>query len=133
MTCGVLVTDGTHLLICHPTNGRVWDIPKGKKEQGEEMDEAASREMLEETGLMVSPDRLDLMGIYAYKPEKDLVLFRHVVGGMPDPSTLFCTSEFDDQGTMTKEMDGYAVLPVAEAIGMLNRELAAIVSRIFHV
>ena len=53
---GVLVEDGDRYLLVQrgkePRKGR-WAVPGGKVERGERLKEAAAREVLEETGLVV--------------------------------------------------------------------------------
>jgi 8-oxo-dGTP pyrophosphatase MutT (NUDIX family) len=46
---GVVVLDGTVLLV-HRLRYDDWSLPKGKLEEGETFDQAALREVLEETG-----------------------------------------------------------------------------------
>ncbi|WP_035795007.1 NUDIX domain-containing protein [Kitasatospora mediocidica] len=43
------------------TKTPVWTIPGGKVEEGERLDEAAARELLEESGLVVPPQELRLV------------------------------------------------------------------------
>lgn len=61
---GVAILWGTKILLVHPT-GATWKgsgalgIPKGGIETGEDSLDAAIREVKEETGLDISPDKLD--------------------------------------------------------------------------
>lgn len=50
---GVVVTDDDGLKVCliRPIGRRVWGLPKGGLEQGESAEEAAVREVAEETGI----------------------------------------------------------------------------------
>lgn len=132
-TCGVIVTDGDLMLICHPTNGRHWDIPKGRADPGEDHARAASRELAEETGMIVSHERLVYLGTHDYKPSKDLALFMYRTANMPDVDGLFCISEFDDNGTMTKEMDGFAVVPISSISEWMNDDMARVLSEVLGV
>ena len=60
--CVLLDADGRVLLVRH-TYGRLnWEIPGGAAEPGESPDEAAVREIREETGLRVAVERLT--GVY---------------------------------------------------------------------
>lgn len=49
---GIVTNDDGELLFCHPTRSRWdnWRMPKGLVEQGEDLQQAALREVLEETG-----------------------------------------------------------------------------------
>lgn len=132
VTCGVIVTDGKRMLVCHPTNGKRWDIPKGKSDPGEDHAYAASRELSEETGMVVTPDLLVELGVHAYKPTKDLALFLHRVDRLPSVDDLFCDSEFDDNGVMTKEMDGFGLVPLDEVSGWLNDDMARVLGSVMH-
>jgi 8-oxo-dGTP pyrophosphatase MutT (NUDIX family) len=49
-----LINKHNEILICHPTGGNHWSIPKGKIEDGESMLEAAIRETFEETNFTVT-------------------------------------------------------------------------------
>lgn len=110
-TCGTLVfnREGA-LLLCHVTGTGHWDIPKGMQDPGEAPHQAAARELLEETGLCLEGERLDDLGRFPYRPEKDLHLFRAAAPFDADLlERLACTSHFAHHrsGAMTPEVDGY--------------------------
>ncbi|HEY7580479.1 MAG TPA: NUDIX domain-containing protein, partial [Acetobacteraceae bacterium] len=65
-SCGVLVTDGSRILLGHATRSLRWDIPKGLAEPGEPFAAAAVRELAEETGLAVSESELRPLGVHPY-------------------------------------------------------------------
>ncbi|MDB5044635.1 MAG: hypothetical protein JWQ08_685 [Deinococcus sp.] len=52
----------TVLLVCRTDNG-LWDVPGGAVEPGEAVEDAARRELLEETSLSVGP--LKLLGVFS--------------------------------------------------------------------
>lgn len=58
ITCGIYLYSvlTKKILICHPTHARwnQWSIPKGLKEDGEELFTVASRELAEETGINIA-------------------------------------------------------------------------------
>jgi 8-oxo-dGTP pyrophosphatase MutT (NUDIX family) len=130
VTCGVIVTDGEQMLICHPTHGRSWDIPKGRKDPGEEDIDTAVRELREETGIEAEPELLVYLGEYDYKKNKQLVVFRYTVDEMPDPALLVCSSMFEMHGKHFPEMDVFAVTTKDIALQKLNRDLAHIVNTV---
>lgn len=130
ITCGVVVTDGKQLLICHPTHGRMWDLPKGRQEPNETDIETAVREAREETGLEIDPAELVDLGRHSYKTGKTLSLFKWTVDEMPDPALLICTSMFKFHGKDIPEMDAFVVAPIATALEKVNRDLARILTEV---
>ena len=57
--CGAIIRDGKILMVRHQHEGRnYWTLPGGGLEHGETPAQAAIREVAEETGLIVSIDRL---------------------------------------------------------------------------
>jgi putative (di)nucleoside polyphosphate hydrolase len=130
VTCGVIVTDGQRMLICHPTHGRNWDIPKGRKDPGEEDIDTAVRELREETGILADPELMIYLGEHDYKRNKRLVLFRYDVENMPDPALLICTSTFEMHGKRFPEMDAFVVTTKEVAVEKVNPDLARIINSI---
>lgn len=111
-TAGVILTNGQHILLCHPTGQGHFDLPKGKIDPGEDEIDCAIRELDEEAGIVVSRDNLSSLGIFPYKKGKVLSLWLYKVSIMPDISKLFCHSTFDNgKGMMKFEMDGYQLVP----------------------
>lgn len=118
VSCGVVMLDGRgHVLLAHATDTTHWDIPKGQGETGEAPIDAALRELREETGIELAPERLKDLGRFAYRHDKDLHLFAaRVEEGEVDPAHCVCTSLFPSRkdGTMIPEMDAFRwVAPAA--------------------
>jgi len=128
ITCGVLITNGEQLLICHPTNSKHWDIPKGRKEGWEMIGDAAVRELQEETGLVLASSDIRYIGIWSYKTGKDLALFSYSTQSMPEPSVCFCASMFEYEGQQIPEMDDWAVVSWDDAIAKMNPDLARVLT-----
>lgn len=129
VTCGVLVTDGAHLLLGHATRSPRWDIPKGVARPGEGFAAAALRELREETGL--APPAADLieLGRHPYLRRKDIFLFAWLPNPLPDPASLRCTSTFmTREGKTLPELDRFAVLPWDEAMARVGASLARLLS-----
>lgn len=84
-TLGVfaVIFDEAGRLLCVRLNyaSKRWTTPGGRVETGESPLEALKREVLEETGLSITPR--ELLGVYAKPEEDDLVLsFRATVAGV---------------------------------------------------
>jgi 8-oxo-dGTP pyrophosphatase MutT (NUDIX family) len=130
-SCGVVVTDGERILLGHATRSPRWDIPKGVAEAGEIFADAAARELHEETGLVVSPDELEALGVHAYLRGKDLALFAWRPVQLPDPQSLVCTSLFAlPSGTMLPEFDRFDLFAWDEALLRVGKNLARILTSI---
>src|SRR5437016_14139936 len=130
-SCGVILTDGEGILLGHATRSPRWDIPKGVAEPGENLADAAARELHEETGLVVSPDDLEALGVHAYLRGKDLALFAWRPAQLPDPRSLVCTSRFAlANGTMLPECDRFDLFPWDEALLRVGKNLARILTAI---
>ena len=131
VTSGVLVTDGSRLLLGHATGSPRWDIPKGVLEAGEDARHAAVRELEEETGLAAPSDELVDLGRHAYRPGKDLALFAWRVAEMPDPERLVCRSTFVGRdGRPWPEFDRFAVVARREVARMTGQSLRSVLARI---
>jgi 8-oxo-dGTP pyrophosphatase MutT (NUDIX family) len=128
----VLFNERRELLLCHATETRHWDIPKGMGDPGESARDAALREAREETGLVLDPSRLTDLGQFDYRSDKALHLFGlRTAAGEVDPSTCICTSFFPSRhsGRSIPEMDEFAWIAITDvgrfASGSLNRLFTA--------
>jgi putative (di)nucleoside polyphosphate hydrolase len=129
-TCGVLITDGINYLICHPINSRWWDIPKGQQDPGETHAETAVRELQEETGLVITIDQLEDLGIHDYRPKKRLALFRIRMDVIPDPTTMVCKSKFKSGMNYIPEMDAYKIVDRDTCISMVNPSMQKVLRQL---
>ena len=130
-SCGVVVTDGQRILLGHATRSPRWDIPKGVAEPGENFADAAARELLEETGLVVSRSELVEFGVHTYLRGKDLAMFAWTPPQLPDPRNLACTSRFAlADGTLLPEFDRFGLFPWEEALSRVGKNLARILGSI---
>lgn len=131
ISAGVIVTDRQRLLLGHATRSPRWDIPKGGVEPGESHDAAASRELLEETGLGVPADHLVGLGLFPYLRNKDLALFAWVVSTLPDPKTLRCGTFFMlRDGTQLPEFDRFGLFTPDEALQRVGKNMARLLAEI---
>lgn len=130
-SCGVIVTDGERLLLGHATRSPRWDIPKGLAEPGEDLAEAAARELEEETGLKAAPRNLAALGVHPYLRDKDLALFAWRPARMPDPATLFCRSTFAVRGgSVLPEFDRFGLFTWDEALTRVGKNMARVLASI---
>jgi 8-oxo-dGTP pyrophosphatase MutT (NUDIX family) len=110
ISCGtVILHPRREILLCHVTGQHHWDLPKGGLDAGETPRDAALRETREETGLVLTPQRLHDLGQFHYTAKKELHLFALVMPEL-DPASLRCESFFVDRltGRRRPEMDGFA-------------------------
>lgn len=106
----VLLDEQGRVLLAHATDTTHWDIPKGQGEEGEAPIDAALRELIEETGIALAPERLTNLGRFVYRREKDLHLFAaRVTLGEVAIERCVCTSMFPSRrdGSMIPEMDAF--------------------------
>jgi 8-oxo-dGTP pyrophosphatase MutT (NUDIX family) len=130
-SCGVIVTDGERVLLGHATRSPRWDIPKGGVEPGEDFAAAATRELLEETGLAVPAAELIELGVHLYLRNKDLALFAWVSSQLPDPQRLVCSSRFAlPNGTLLPEFDRFGLFRWDDALLRVGKNLARILGSI---
>jgi 8-oxo-dGTP pyrophosphatase MutT (NUDIX family) len=103
----LILSAAGELLLCHSTGTRYWDVPKGAAADGESSAEAAVRETHEECGVLIEPNRLLDLGLFAYRPDKDLALHGVLVERF-DSRRCVCTSLFHGRdGRWRPEMDAF--------------------------
>ncbi len=129
VSCGVIVTDGLHLLLGHASRSPRWDIPKGLAEPGETLLIAAVRELKEETSLVVQPGCLRSLGTHEYLRDKDLALFVWRLAELPAPELLHCASLINRPGHPSlPELDRFGNFPFETAIAMVGKNLARLLT-----
>jgi 8-oxo-dGTP pyrophosphatase MutT (NUDIX family) len=127
VSCGVVILNATgEVLLCHATETSHWDVPKGQAEPGEMPVEAALRELVEETGIVLDAARLKDLGRFLYRRDKDLHLFAVRVGAEVRLEDCVCESYFPRRrdGTMIPEMDAYRWVNPADVDQYASRSLA---------
>jgi predicted NUDIX family NTP pyrophosphohydrolase len=112
---------GVEVLIVHPSGAynrkSPWSIPKGLPDEGEELERAARRETLEETG--VEAGELVSLGSIDYtRSRKTIVAF---AGPLPDGAAPRCASW---------EVDRAELVPLDKAREILQPDQAAFVDRL---
>ncbi len=107
----LLLDEKNNVLLIHNTLGH-WDIPKGKVEEGEELEQAAYRELEEETGIKkgeieVVPFMTTMEYTYHYPNETQMI---HKV------VYVFAARTDKHKVKLSHEHDAYVWLPIDEAI-----------------
>lgn len=125
ITCGTYVIDRyNRLLICHPTNESMdkWSIPKGWPEESETYEEAAIRELEEETGLRISDYECNLEYVgenqYKNKPKKLIAFYFFLKEELIQP--LSCSGMIS--GTNIPEVDIIKWVDIKEALECIQPE-----------
>jgi 8-oxo-dGTP diphosphatase len=103
---GVVVRDGSVLLVHRPEYGD-WTFPKGKAEDGESWEDAALREVEEETGL-------------ACELGDELGRTRYVDARGRNKEVRYFLMASDGEATAQNEIDEVRWLPLGEAAGLLT-------------
>lgn len=126
MSCGVIITNGTVILMLHVTKKSHWDIPKGQKEENETNIEAALRELQEESGVILLPEQLIPLGTISYNKEKDLSLFLYYTDILPQKDNMECSSYVNIANQISfPEIDGYKYMTWEEAINNTSKSLSS--------
>ena len=121
-------------MLGHATRSPRWDVPKGVAEPGETFPVAAVRELLEETGLAITPEELTDLGVHPYLPGKDLALFMWKPAQLPDPQRLNCTSRFAlPDGTLLPEFDRFGLFPWGDALSRVGKNLARVLAPVRQI
>ena len=130
VSCGVVILNANgDLLLCHATETSHWDIPKGQGEPDEQPVDAALRELVEETGIVLDASRLKDLGRFMYRRDKDLHLFAvRVTADEVKLEECVCESYFPRRrdGVMIPEMDGYRWVKPLDVDQYASRSLARV-------
>jgi predicted NUDIX family NTP pyrophosphohydrolase len=115
----------------HSSGSPRWDIPKGVAEEGESFEQAARRELLEETGIDITGETLVDLGVHRYLSYKNLALFMWLTPVMPDLKDLKCSTHFtNSHGVLIPEMDKFGHFPLNEAHLKVGKAMALVIQKI---
>jgi 8-oxo-dGTP pyrophosphatase MutT (NUDIX family) len=110
LAAGGLVLREDHVAVVHRPRYDDWSFPKGKLDEGEDFQEAALREVWEETGMRCSLGRE--LGEATYTDHKDRAKLVRYFEMRPE------SGEF----TPNDEVDELRWIPVADACDLLSYE-----------
>ncbi len=133
LTCAIVIlNEFDEILLCHSTGNNHYNLPKGMIDEGETPLEAAIRECREETGLVFTPDQLEIIGTYSYTPVKDIFLTVALVEkNTIDMNALVCESMFERYGKQFPEMDGYMWSPIKDSLRHMPKNLQTVMAKNF--
>ena len=109
----VIINKDGDILGCHGTGKpreSGFDFPKGLVEENETDIQGALRELIEETGLVLSESDLLDCGVHKHNKEKDIHLFIYRTDKMPDISLLVCRSFFSVGEKEYPEVDFFEII-----------------------
>ena len=121
---GLILTDGSKFLVCHSTNNKFYDLPKGMAEKDEKYIDTCVREVWEETGLVIDSKKLLDLGKYEYMSSKDLYLYIIKYNELPSIENLFCNSKFKMYGREFPECDGYKYIAYNEIDLYMTKQMS---------
>lgn len=135
LSCGILIYDGTKILLCHATGQSHWDIPKGHLEEGETQIEAAIRECFEETGFLINPEDLIDCGFHEYNNHKDLHLYGYKGPVFPKVEECKCTSVFTHpkHNKDFPEVDDYKYVDIDNLIDFVTHNLYTVLEELIFL
>ena len=125
VAAGVLVRRGEHVLLQRRGDDGTWGLPGGRLEPGETLEQAARRELREETGLVAG--RLDLLDVYS---GPDFVVSypdgyqAFVVGATYGTDDVLGRPRPDEDGE-TVELDWFPASGLPSHVNAFNRRLLA--------
>jgi 8-oxo-dGTP diphosphatase len=106
--CAAILNDDRILMVCHQTPSRTyWTFPGGAVEAGEKFEQAAVREVKEETGLNVKVVRLLFEEEYEFG--KSYCYLAELTDEKMEPTLDFLPEEESVFGTMLRAADWHSI------------------------
>lgn len=112
----VLHPDDGRILVIQRADNQLWHPPGGIVELGEPLTEAVRREVAEETGVQVEPERCT--GVYknTVKNVVSIVFRARMVGGTPQPTTEAVAVDWWDIDTVLRHMPAMFAVRVMDSL-----------------
>ncbi len=108
----IVIKDGVILLIQRSKNDTykagMWEFPGGKLDAGQDLTNALEREVLEETGLLISP--IDRIAYY-----ESIIISGGKYAGMPYVSIIGISKVSGGEIKLSEEHDDYVWLNIQDA------------------
>lgn len=123
VSAGILITNGKELLVCHVTNTKRYDIPKGEISENEDIIQTCIRETFEETNVIVDRKKLIDLGEFSYLSSKRLHLFLYQLDELPNTENMVCTSYFEFYGKEFPEVDGFKYVKYTDLKRYVSKNL----------
>ena len=121
VSAGIAIIYGDKVLLAHPSKAddKMWGIPKGKIEDGETLEETASRETMEEIGVYVDPKSLKDPKEIRYRQKSNRKTYKKVYYYIHQISSLdeigLSSTILDQKQLQLKEVDKARFMTVDEA------------------
>ncbi len=112
----IILDQDDRVLLCFRDDMNVWNLPGGRVERGELPTEAVIREVKEETGLVISVDRLT--GIYGKRGQDDIVFSFtcQIIGGNLQNSTESVDLSYFDIDALPERLLGFHEQRIHDAV-----------------
>lgn len=133
-SAGIVITNGKKILGLLSKHKDGWDIPKGKRDNGELDIECAIRECLEETGMEFGKKELEDFGIYDYHNDsgRNLHAFVNFTENLPDIKNMSCKNYVERMGYKIPEVQEYRYIDVGDVEEKFSSHLSPILVKIME-
>ncbi len=104
-----VVTAGRHVLLCLNERDE-WELPGGRLERGESPEQCVEREILEETGLRVTVERIIDSWVYPVLPDRQVLIVTYRCSELDEVAAATVSDEHRDvRWVRFDECDSYVM------------------------